>query len=112
MFGIGYEDLVAGGREIVQGGGDLGRLIFAAGSGVADLGAVVEGLRDEADALFRPAGQKQKINEAVGRLKQHRAELKQAQLPGQEWARHDQALQAALRAKTAVEAHSPRPSAA
>jgi uncharacterized protein YhaN len=104
MFGIGYEDLVAGGREIVQGGGDLGRLIFAAGSGVADLGVVVEGLQAEADALFRPAGQKQKINEAVGRLKQRRAELREAQLPGQEWARHDQALNAALQAKTGVEA--------
>ena len=104
MFGIGYEDLVAGGREIVQGGGDLGRLIFAAGSGVADLGAVVEGLQAEADALFRPAGQKQKINEAIGRLKHHRVELKKAQLPGQEWARHDQALKAALQAKAGVEA--------
>jgi len=104
MFGIGYEDLVAGGREIVQGGGDLGRLIFAAGSGVADLGAVVEGLQAEADALFRPAGQKQKINEAVGRLRQLRAELKEAQLPGQEWVRHDQALNAALQAKIGVEA--------
>lgn len=104
MFGIGYEDLVAGGREIVQGGGDLGRLIFAAGSGVADLGAVVEGLQAEADALFRPAGQKQKINEAIGRLKQQRVELKEAQLPGQEWARHDQALKAALQAKAGVEA--------
>jgi uncharacterized protein YhaN len=104
MFGIGYEDLVAGGREIVQGGGDLGRLIFAAGSGVADLGAVVEGLQAEADSLFRPAGQKQKINEAVGRLKQQRVELKEAQLPGQEWARHDQALKAALQAKAGVEA--------
>jgi uncharacterized protein YhaN len=104
MFGIGYEDLVAGGRAIVRGGGDLGRLIFAAGSGVADLGAVLEGLQAEADALFRPAGQKQKINEAVVRLKQRRSELKEAQLPGQEWARHELALSNALRAKDAVEA--------
>ncbi len=104
MFGIGYEDLVAGGREIVRGGGDLGRLIFAAGSGVADLGAVLEGLQAEADALFRPAGQKQKINEAVARLKQHRRELNEAQLPGQEWVCHDHALNEALQAKAGVEA--------
>lgn len=103
MFGIGYDDLVAGGRAIVAGGGDLGRLIFTAGSGVADLGAVAEGLKTEADALFRPAGQKQKINEAVGRLKQHRAELTAAQLPGQEWIRHDQAMNAAAKAKAGVE---------
>jgi uncharacterized protein YhaN len=103
MFGIGHEGLVAGGREIVRGGGEVGRLIFAAGSGVADLGAVAQGLQAEADALFRPAGQKQKINEAVGRLKLRRAELKEAQLPGLEWAGHEQALREALAAKARKE---------
>jgi uncharacterized protein YhaN len=103
MFGIGYEDLIAGGREVVQGRGDLGRLIFSAGSGTANLSAVVDGLQAEADGLFRPSGQKQKINEAIGRLKQRRAELKEAQLPGQEWERHEQILKAALEAKAEVE---------
>jgi uncharacterized protein YhaN len=103
MFGIGYEDLVRGGREIIQGGGDLGRLIFAAGSGASNLGAVLDELQADADALFRPSGQKQKINEAVGRLKQHRSALKESQLPGQEWASHDRALKAALAQKTGVE---------
>ena len=103
MFGIGYEDLVRGGREIIQGGGDLGRLIFAAGSGASNLSAVLDELQADADALFRPSGQKQKINEAVGRLKQHRLALKESQLPGQEWARHDRALKAALADKTGVE---------
>jgi uncharacterized protein YhaN len=103
MFGIGYEDLVRGGREIIQGGGDLGRLIFAAGSGASNLGAVLDELQTDADALFRPAGQKQKINEAVGRLKQLRSALQASQLPGQEWARHDRALTAALAQKTVVE---------
>ncbi len=104
MFGIGYEDLVAGGREIVRGGGELGRLIFAAGSGLAGLKSVRDGLRSEADALFRPAGQKQKINEALGRLKQLRSRLKDAQLSGSEWARHDQARRDAQAGKLATEA--------
>ena len=103
MFGIGYEDLVRGGREIIQGGGDLGRLIFAAGSGASNLGAVLDELQSDADTLFRPSGQKQKINEAVGRLKQHRSALKESQLPGQEWARHDRALKAAQARKTGAE---------
>ena len=103
MFGIGYEDLVAGGREIIQGGGDLGRLIFAAGSGASNLGVVLDELQTDADALFRPSGQKQKINEAVGRLKQHRSALKESQLSGQEWARHDRALKAAQAQKTGME---------
>jgi uncharacterized protein YhaN len=103
MFGIDYEDLVRGGREIIQGGGDLGRLIFAAGSGASNLGAVLDELQTDADTLFRPSGQKQKINEAVGRLKQHRSALKESQLPGQEWTRHDQALKGTLAQKTVVE---------
>ncbi|MBI5578731.1 MAG: AAA family ATPase [Deltaproteobacteria bacterium] len=103
MFGIGYEDLVRGGREIIQGGGDLGRLIFAAGSGASNLGVVLDELQTDADTLFRPTGQKQKINEAVGRLKQHRSVLKESQLPGQEWARHDRALKTAQAQKTGVE---------
>ncbi len=103
MFGIGYEDLLAGGREIVQGGGDLGRLIFAAGSGAAHLGTVFTDLQAEADALFRPAGQKQRINEAVGRLKQRRAEIKAALLPAPEWERHERALAEARGRKAAVE---------
>jgi uncharacterized protein YhaN len=103
MFGIGYEDLVAGGREIVRGGGELGRLIFAAGSGLAELGTVRDGLQAEADALFRPAGQKQKINDALGRLKQLRSGLKDAQLSGPEWERHDQALRHSQACKQATE---------
>ena len=103
MFGIGYEELVRGGREILQGGGDLGRLIFAAGSGASNLGAVLDELQTDADTLFRPSGQKQKINEAVSRLKQHRLALKDSQLPGQEWARHDRALKTAQAQKTGVE---------
>jgi uncharacterized protein YhaN len=103
MFGIGYEDLVRGGREIIQGGGDLGRLIFAAGSGASNLGAVLDELKTDADALFRPSGQKQKINEAVGRLKLHRSALIESQLPGQEWTHHDRALKTALAQKSGVE---------
>jgi uncharacterized protein YhaN len=71
---------------------------------VADLGAVLEGLQAGSDLLFRPAGQKQKINEALGRLRQLRSELKQAQLPGADWVQHDQGLNDALQAKAGVEA--------
>jgi uncharacterized protein YhaN len=104
MFGIGHGDLVAGGAEIVRGGGDLGRLLFAAGSGAAPLGRVLDALTAESDALFRPAGQKQRINAAVAELKHRRAELAAVQLMGTEWVRHDQALRAALSAKAEVEA--------
>lgn len=97
MFGIGHGDLVRGGTEIIQGGGSLGQMLFAAGSGIADLRRVQEELQSEADTLFRPSGQKPLINEALSRLKKTRKELRDAQLPGQEWERHDQALRDAKR---------------
>lgn len=95
MFGIAHADLVRGGREIIQGGGSMGQIIFAAGSGVANLRAVQEELQSEIDLLFKPSGQKPKINEALSRLNKSRKELRDAQLPGQEWVKHDHALQEA-----------------
>ncbi len=103
MFGVGYDDLVRGGRDIIQGGGDSGQLVFAAGSGIVNLTEIQKDLQSQADALFRPSGQKPKINEALGRLNRNRRELREAQLPGREWTRHDAALQAALNKKKTVE---------
>ena len=103
MFGIAHADLVRGGREIIQGGGSMGQIIFAAGSGVANLRAVQEELQSEIDLLFKPSGQKPKINEALSKLNKSRKELRDAQLPGQEWVNHDQALQEAQDRKQAVD---------
>jgi len=103
MFGIAHADLVRGGREIIQGGGSMGQIIFAAGSGVANLRAVQEELQFEVDLLFKPSGQKPKINEALSKLNKNRKELRDAQLPGQQWINHDQALQEAQDRKQAVD---------
>ncbi len=103
MFGIAHADLVRGGREIIQGGGSMGQIIFAAGSGVANLRAVQEELQSEIDLLFKPSGQKPKINEALSKLNRSRKELRDAQLPSQEWVNHDQALQEAQDRKQAVD---------
>jgi uncharacterized protein YhaN len=103
MFGIGYEDLVRGGQDIIQGGGDVGRLVFSAGSGIANLLEIQNELQAEADSLFRPSGQKQKINEALIQLNQKRVELKSAQLKGQDWHGHDKTLRKALKRKQKVQ---------
>jgi uncharacterized protein YhaN len=95
MFGIGYADLVRGGREIVQGGGNLGQVIFAAGSGITNLREVQTELRSEADRLFRPSGQKPIINETLGLINKMRRDMRDAELPGQQWEKHDQALRQA-----------------
>jgi len=104
MFGIGHEDLVQGGQDIIRGGGDVGQLVFSAGAGIVNLREIQNEIQEKADQLFRPSGQKQKINATLGRLKNNRKELREAQLPGQEWAKHDEALRAALTRKDIVEA--------
>jgi uncharacterized protein YhaN len=103
LFGIDHGDLVRGGKEIIRGGGSMGQLIFAAGSGASNLRGVQEQLKSEADGLFTPAGRKKKINEAIVKINENRKELRDAQLPGRQWAAHDQALNHALARKKTVE---------
>jgi uncharacterized protein YhaN len=92
MFSMGHEDLVRGGSEILLGGGHLGHALFAAGSGISDLRKVQMTLQSEAEALFKPNASRPRINESIARFKEIQKGLRDAQLPGEEWERHDQAL--------------------
>ncbi len=92
MFGIGHEDLVRGGEEIIQGGGDVGQALFAAGSGIADLRRVQMELQAEAEALFTPAASTREINKAISAFTETQRALREAQLPGQDWERHHTTL--------------------
>ena len=103
MFGIGHEDLVRGGEEIIGGGGDVGQALFAAGAGISDLRRIQTDLQSEAEDLFTPSALKKPINEAISDFKENQRNLREAQLPGQEWKRHDKALSAARNRRNAVE---------
>jgi uncharacterized protein YhaN len=103
MFGIGYEDLVRGGQEIIQGGGNLGRLIFSAGSGIANLHDVQNELQTAANQLFLPSALKPTINDLLLRFKTQQAALRDAQLPGQDWEAHQRILQQVLKQKAEIE---------
>jgi len=103
MFGIDHADLVRGGKEIIRGGGSMGQLIFAAGSGASNLRGVQEQLKSEADGLFKPSAKKPKINEAIGKINKNRKELRDVQLPSRQWVSHDQALRQSLERKQNVE---------
>lgn len=94
-YGINYEQLVAGGREIVAGHGDLGQSLFAAGAGVADLRGVQERLESEASDLFKSSGKKPRINELLSELKAARSRAKQLGLSTAEWKKHDKAYREA-----------------
>lgn len=92
MFGIDHSKLVTGGEKILEGGGNIGHALFAAGSGITDLRMVQNDLRGKAEELFTPISRKKKINEALSELKQKKKETREAQLPAQEWQQHEQKL--------------------
>ena len=92
MFGIDHSKLVMGGKKILEGGGNIGQALFAAGSGITDLRKIQNDLRVEAEELFTPTAKKKRINEALSDLKQKKKDIREAQLPAQEWQRHEQEL--------------------
>lgn len=102
-FGINHEQLVRGGHEIVHGGGDIGEILFAAGAGLANFASIRQGLLDQCRELFAPTGRKPPLNEALGKLKQARQALRQAQLRPEQWQQHQQTLQAAQVSRQQVE---------
>ena len=91
-FGIDYAELRKGGAAIVQGSGELGEMLFAAGAGIADVRHVQMQLEAEMQELFKPSGSNPRINDALKRLKQAHDEIKTAQLPTSEWMRVDKRL--------------------
>lgn len=95
-FAIDYEELVQGGKAVARGEGDLGEILFAAASGVADLNQIRRRLSEEADALFKGRGSAQKINKALAELTTARQALRAAQLSSTDWDRHQATLQQAL----------------
>ena len=57
------ETIERGGNEIVSAQGDIGSLLFSAAAGVGDLTGVLAGVRDQADALYKKAGSKNRVAE-------------------------------------------------
>jgi len=104
MFGIGYDDLVAGGRQIVSGAGDLGQLVFSAGSGIVRLKEIRDALQAEAENLFKPSGKNPAINAALLQLKDIEKQLQQTMLPGSRWTGLEKEYRQAVENRQRVEA--------
>src|SRR5262249_31551372 len=65
LFGINHERLLTGGKEILDTEGHVGEALFEASSGIVGLRNVRDSLQADAEALFKPGGKKQKINETI-----------------------------------------------
>jgi uncharacterized protein YhaN len=104
LFGIDHERLVRGGEDIIRGGGSIGQILFAAGSGISDFRKIQTDFQAEAEALFKPAAQKPRINELISTFKETQKNIRESQLSSGDWARHDLALREAESRKFQVEA--------
>jgi uncharacterized protein YhaN len=103
LFGIDHKTLVTGGQEILQGGGQLGPILFAASSGIAGLQQVRDRLRLEYEGLFKKSGKNQRIVQTIKDYEATQQRIKGMQLSTEEWARHDRALQDAVKQKDLLE---------
>lgn len=91
-----------GGEEIASARGDIGRLLFSAAAGVADLTAVLDGVRAEADALFRPRASKTELAALKRELADVTRQIRDRDVSAAVWGRMKQAVQQASGQETAA----------
>ena len=85
LYGIDHRRLVEGGDEILSQKGEVGKILFAAGSGLSSLKEVTDQFEQEAAGLFKSAGQLPEINTSIRRFNELRKELREASLSTTEW---------------------------
>jgi uncharacterized protein YhaN len=95
-FALDHDELVGGGKAILQGGGELGALLFQAGGGLRNLQEMQRQLDREIEGLFKPGGSKPRINAGLAELKQANDAKRQASLHSAEWVEHETAHRAAV----------------
>lgn len=77
MFGIDYERLLKGGRELARFEGDVGRTMLAA---AGDLGGIVSRMQElqaAAEEIYAPQASKPKLNKALKQYKDAEAVIRQ-----------------------------------
>ena len=78
MFCLDDDSLEAGGKSILDSRGELGQLLFAASSGLADLSQTLVNLRAEADGFYKfhsRSGELARLKAALADLKVQRDQL-------------------------------------
>lgn len=103
MFGIDHERLLAGGEEIVRGGGQVGQTLFAAGAGISSLQAICDRFESAAGELFKPAAKNPVINDQLRRWREADKAFRDALLPAKEWQDRQRDLDGALERLEAID---------
>jgi DNA repair exonuclease SbcCD ATPase subunit len=76
LFGLSYDTLSEKALETLGGAGGLGESLLGASLGGRSVHATLKALRDEADALYRPRGRNQKINELLSALEDEKRRVR------------------------------------
>lgn len=79
------ETLEQGGNEIAQARGDIGRLLFSAAAGIADLSTVLNGVREEADTIWRKRASKTNVAELKHTLAQVEKNIRESDISANSW---------------------------
>jgi chromosome segregation protein len=96
MFCMDHDQLVEGGRSILDSSKDVGRVLFQSAAGIASLGPVREALEKQAGNLWAPRKGSSDYALAAQRFDEAQAELKNAQVKTKVWAEAKAALDTVL----------------
>ncbi|MFO8151954.1 AAA family ATPase [Thioalkalivibrio sp.] len=96
MFSLDHRRLEQGGREILDARDEIGRMLFAAGAGIADLRQRLTALEQEADGLWGPRrASKRLYTRAADRLEAADRELREQTVTATQWEERRAAVAAA-----------------
>lgn len=96
MFGLDHVTLREGAQALLRGDGDVGESLFDAG-GARGIGRVLDALRDEAEALYKPRGQTPALNDALRRFKEAKQRIMLKEMLPDAWTKQKQATEEAMR---------------
>ena len=86
MFSLDHVGLRDGGREILEGDSDVGRMLFSAGAGIAGLGEQLRQLHDEAENLWAPRkARRREFYRAADKLSEAQRSLREHTLTADKW---------------------------
>ncbi|MBK9373592.1 MAG: AAA family ATPase [Holophagales bacterium] len=91
-FGLDPGRLAEGAMDLLRSGGDVGRAVLQATSGLSGLSARLDAIEAEAGNLFRERGKTQAINASLARLKELERETKEQSQSAESWRSLDEEL--------------------
>ena len=93
MFNLSHDRLAEGGKLILEAQDDVGQMLFAAGTGLADLRKRLKQLEDEADRLWAPRKSERRLYyQAQRRLEDAQSRQREHSLSVSAWRRSRKAL--------------------